>query len=401
MRAQSIALTALMMSVFAGSDWLPAQGLGGLLKDERMIDEDQSGPLIPEDSWTLDLAGVVLRNTAGGKKLVVFGTTYDNVIRVFRRGDMIDACVTRRSDGKLLVAKSYSVQDDQIVTAEVYGEGGNDHIQCDLGLPTRIWTESGDDLVEVIDTVVDVQLGDGNDEFSLMGGQCNVNAGPGCDYVIASHRESLINNPIVIIDGGPGDDLIDSTGFLNSLKGGSGDDLIIHRFGLLARIDGQNGNDYLIGSDEDGIIRGGDGDDVIQAGDGDETVYGGFGNDIIVCGAGDHDVFGGPGNDLLYGGDGDDDLYGEDGDDRIKGDNGDDYLSGGEGNDRVDAYDGYRDQIILSRGTNFYCRDNLDVVSRTYFTFFVTCDALSIPEDRSFPVDLTKWTNLFGVESLD
>jgi RTX calcium-binding nonapeptide repeat (4 copies) len=89
----------------------------------------------------------------------------------------------------------------------------------------------------------------------------------------------------------------------------------------------------------------------------DDKIYGGSagfnignrldgneGNDIIVGGTGLDDVNGGPGNDkidgvndndVLQGGEGNDDVAGGEGDDTIGGGDGSDILSRGLGNDRV------------------------------------------------------------------
>ena len=80
---------------------------------------------------------------------------------------------------------------------------------------------------------------------------------------------------------------------------------------------GTSGNDTLVGSP---------GDDVIRCGAGNDVAYGGGGNDLIECGSGNDSVFGGPGNDR---------LFDESGNDRIEGGAGDDLLVGASGNDRL------------------------------------------------------------------
>ncbi|MFZ1469459.1 MAG: Hint domain-containing protein [Paracoccaceae bacterium] len=59
-------------------------------------------------------------------------------------------------------------------------------------------------------------------------------------------------------------------------------------------LDGQGGNDSIIG---------GSGADLINGGDGHDTLFGGAGNDTIDGGAGIDQLYGGAGNDVLYGGD--------------------------------------------------------------------------------------------------
>ena len=100
-----------------------------------------------------------------------------------------------------------------------------------------------------------------------------------------------------VVDGTPGDDLID----LNYTGDPEGD-----------RIDNQDA--ILPGHNPD--------DDVVLAGEGNDTVMGGVGNDTI------------------WGNDGDDYLDGEGGDDLIKGEGGNDTLIGGAGNDSLIGGDG-------------------------------------------------------------
>lgn len=100
-----------------------------------------------------------------------------------------------------------------------------------------------------------------------------------------------------VVDGTPGDDLID----LNYDGDPEGD-----------RID-----------NEDAILPGFEpNDDVVLAGPGDDTVEAGVGDDII---------WGNDGNDVLDGQDGDDTIYGEGGNDTLIGGDGNDSLIGGDG----------------------------------------------------------------------
>jgi Ca2+-binding RTX toxin-like protein len=64
-------------------------------------------------------------------------------------------------------------------------------------------------------------------------------------------------------------------------------------------VDGQGGNDTLIGGAGSQVLRGGDGDDVISGGDGDDQMFGDAGNDRMVWNPGDD-------TDLVEGGDGQD-----------------------------------------------------------------------------------------------
>jgi len=135
------------------------------------------------------------------------------------------------------------------------------------------------------------------------------------------------------------------------------------QFTSLSRIeiDGGDGNDTLIGTDDANLadsLAGGDGDDTIQgldgndtidAGHGNDSVDGGSGDDSLVAGDGNDSVTGGDGGDTIIAGDGDDLIDGATGDDTISGGDGADSLSGGDGNDSVDGGQG-RDTLIGNDG---------------------------------------------------
>lgn len=99
----------------------------------------------------------------------------------------------------------------------------------------------------------------------------------------------------------------------------------------MARLDGTNNSDSLVG---------GTGDDQIRALQGDDTVHGGDGNDSLDAGGGDDLMFGDAGNDRIDGESGRDTIFGGDGDDIINGSNGaadtpGNLLDGGAGRDQV------------------------------------------------------------------
>ena len=110
---------------------------------------------------------------------------------------------------------------------------------------------------------------------------------------------------------------------------GAGNDRMIVSDGLSFRrrpaipatLNGDAGNDWLVG---------GGGNDTLSGGDGDDVLLGGGGNDTIGRGAGNDTLSGDGGNDTLEGGDGRDNLTGG---------RGTDVLRGGAGNDRLNAVD--------------------------------------------------------------
>lgn len=118
----------------------------------------------------------------------------------------------------------------------------------------------------------------------------------------------------IIVHGNGGDDLIKATGL--EVADPSDDSV---------ELDGDGGNDTIIGGGNDEIINGGAGADSLEGGGGNDTIHGGGGDDQI---------FGGAGDDWLYG------------------DGGSDYVDGGSGVDHGDGGSGV-DTVKLSR-TEYY-----------------------------------------------
>jgi hypothetical protein len=127
---------------------------------------------------------------------------------------------------------------------------------------------------------------------------------------------------------------------------------------------GQNGNDYIAGSNTGGndLIVGGDGDDRLQGLAGNDIIWGdnignvpgdgfgtGPGRDRLNGGNGNDRLYGGGNLDYVYGENGDDIVYGDDGNDTIGGGAGLDIVIGGAGNDRANGNAG-RDLVIGGDG---------------------------------------------------
>ncbi|HEX2529041.1 MAG TPA: calcium-binding protein [Geminicoccus sp.] len=131
------------------------------------------------------------------------------------------------------------------------------------------------------------------------------------------------------LQGGNGNDVLIGTDRDDVIKGGAGNDMI----------DGRDGNDDLDGEDGDDIVLGGKGNDLVKGGAGNDLVDGQDGDDIVDGGTGEDTVIGGSGNDLVNGGGGDD---------VVDGGSGTDTGSGDGGNDRI-FIDSVRDMAIENR----------------------------------------------------
>ncbi len=172
---------------------------------------------------------------------------------------------------------------------------------------------SGRDSIYDVEAIVGSAFSDYLGSFSLLDPDGEILGfifgGIGDDTIFAY-------NP-TMIDGGDGNDLIDTAFGDFSLRGGTGDD--------------------WISGDRFDTIFGGDGNDSIRAEFYDDLVYGGAGNDTILA-DGDSRLLSQPiqSSDTVYGGEGNDYLYGGDFNDLLTGGAGTDLLDGGKGNDTAD-----------------------------------------------------------------
>ena len=119
--------------------------------------------------------------------------------------------------------------------------------------------------------------------------------------------------------------------------GTNASELIATRNGL-DFVNGQGGNDKLIGGFDVDTLSGGEGDDHVYGQAANDMLYGDAGDDKIVGGLGDDIINGGPGDDLLLGQAGDDQFITGSGQDEAYGSIGDDtFIVDGLGNKLIDG----------------------------------------------------------------
>ena len=172
-----------------------------------------------------------------------------------------------------------------------------------------------------------------------------VNLGDGADSV---RFGNLSGNVITdVVDGGDGNDRLDTSPGDSVATGGAGDDTI----------DTNAGNDEISGGADDDDILSGPGSDTVAGDDGDDTIRAHAKPDTGEIGvvpdfrAGDvNKVSGGPGKDTIVGDNGPDELLGDAGNDTIAGAGAGDTIDGGAGNDTLDEGDTPGDPNGISPG---------------------------------------------------
>jgi hypothetical protein len=191
----------------------------------------------------------------------------------------------------------------------------------DLGAPLTGSCEavsSGSRICRGQFTGIAVRLGDGDDELSLRDLGGSVEGGPGDDDLVVAGPPSQLM-------GDAGADLLDAR-----LAPGSAISYADHSVGVTVRLngladDGSAGEgDNVLGSL--GSIQGGSGDDTLESGADAASLAGGAGNDTLV---------GSPEGESLLGQEGNDDIAAGGGTDSLEGGEGADLLSGGPGHDEA------------------------------------------------------------------
>ena len=171
-------------------------------------------------------------------------------------------------------------------------------------------------------TNIHVDLGDGDDQIDLRDLGGSVDGGPGDDDIVVA-------GPPFQLQGGAGADLLDAR-----LAPGSAISYLDHTADVTVRLnalpdDGAAGEgDNVLGSL--GSIQGGSGNDTLESGADAASLAGGAGNDTLV---------GSPEGESLLGQDGDDNISGGGGSDSLGGGAGADLLSGGPGRDEASYAD--------------------------------------------------------------
>ena len=258
--------------------------------------------------------------------------------------------------------------DGQAGNDTLAGQGGNDTLVGGAGDDTFQWNAvgDGDDVVSSEDGFDQVQITATNGPDTLAVGKL------GPRIQVTSGGNVLTVNAdifVVSIDMGAGDDLVtigDLAGVSQTvltIAGGEGHDTLDASAGVLGsvrlRLNGDAGNDLILGSVNDDTIDGGDGRDTLLGGSGNDTLFGGADNDAINGQAGDDSVTGDDGNDSLAGGDGKDTLRGGLGNDSLTGQLGDDSLDGAEGRDTLNGGDG-NDSLDAGSGRDYLTGGNGD-----------------------------------------
>lgn len=223
----------------------------------------------------------------------------------------------------------------------VDGGAGNDSITDLQGADTIDGGAGDDTIIAGIDTFSDYVGDDPN--LPIGGVASDPNIDDGRDLVSGGDGNDSImtGDDADTIDGGTGNDTINAGIDDDFVDGGEGDDSIIGGHGS-DEIFGDAGDDYIDASaqtsatlfnnepdatdpvpdnDRD-FVDGEAGNDTILGGDDDDTLVGGEGDDVLDGGIDEDLLIGGEGADTIYGGDGRDTIFGSDVGDSIDGGDG-------------------------------------------------------------------------------
>ena len=119
------------------------------------------------------------------------------------------------------------------------------------GNKIKVTGTKGDDMLNLIGSNIDVQGNDGNDIITVIGANAKVRGGKGDDIVDLTEAYGKC-----VIDGGDGDDiLIGSDEGSDTIKGGSGNNILIG-LGGADKLTGGRGRDILIANQTIGMMEG-------------------------------------------------------------------------------------------------------------------------------------------------
>ncbi len=306
----------------------------------------------------------------------------------------------------------------QVQSIWIDGGEGNDYVSAGttyVTRPTTILGGTGNDTIYGSNGADSIDAGDGADLIRAYYGPDEISGGNGTDTVDYSERLAGRNMSITL------DDQTDD--------GQLGESDNVHSD--IENVIGGNGNDYIVGTSADNLLKGGPGagNDTILAGDGNDTLIGGVGSDdldggdgidtvdesaitapvtitmddvandadgsgttenirstneiivgsssyanSIVGGANAETLLGGSKADTLIGGDGNDSLSGGNGTDSLDGGLGDDTLVGGGGMDTLIGGDGADTFVAGADGAvdTLYVQLGIDTIQSVDLTDIIT-----------------------------
>lgn len=225
----------------------------------------------------------------------------------------------------------------------IKGLGGNDHLIGREG-DDRLFGGNGKDKLDGNGGQDRLFGGKGNDRLVLSGNDRG-DGGAGRDKIIAESGSVGVD-----MNGNAGNDRLVGKGGHDDLNGGGGKDVLLAGNGWDSLFGGA-GDDRLSGQRGDDVLFGGGGADHLIGAAGADQLDGQRGRDALFGGAGSDGVKGGTGPDRLSGGAGRDELDGQRGNDRLFGGTGSDTLSGGRGNDSLSGGAG-QDQFVFNAGAD-------------------------------------------------
>ncbi|MGB3493251.1 MAG: DUF4394 domain-containing protein [Elainellaceae cyanobacterium] len=162
-------------------------------------------------------------------------------------------------------------------------------------------------------------------------------------------------------------------------------------------LNGDGGNDVLIGGVDEDALSGGSGNDVLMGGFSGDTLRGNNGDDFLTGDRGNDVLNGGAGNDIAEGGRRKDTLRGRGGDDLLKGGVGKDSIRGNQGADVLLGGRG-RDTIIGGGGNDFIEGDGtLQALALTDTNTLVSFDPNSPDQSQTISITGVSGT-LLGID---
>ena len=355
----------LLLAGGDNDDTISILSIDSAFSGEIIVNAAGGDDLLEVDHSVADV--VTFNGQSGNDSLALQGRPVNTVTHSF----------TNASDGLVLIADASTssifytglepIFDSIVATNRIFEFGNTADIITldDDGTPgngiMRLSSVSSSETVHFVGTsgTVIIVAGGGDDSVTILPfdsafkATVEVRGGSGYDIIDASAAEAGLllegnaGNDTII--GGSGNDTLFGTEDDDQLQGGDGNDILDGgsgtdtifetgdvNFALDSTTLAGRGSDQFIGI-EQALLIGGDSANLIDASQfsGPVTVMAGGGNDTVIGSGNADQLFGGSGNDSLIGGAGNDLVNGEAGDDELFGGDDDDTIFGGGGDDTL------------------------------------------------------------------
>jgi len=252
-------------TAFIGTESVDTIAIVGL-EGSAYLAGEADGDIVTVSNFTDIVSDYTLKGGQGNDSFLIQALSFTSSFVAGNQGndtfDTLDVTSSTLQGGQ----GNDTIITDDVTATLVAGNLGNDTLFVSSAQSSSVWGGQGNDSIDVAGRIIGSTI-----EGNLANDRININA------------IAFISSTV---SGGLGNDTI-----VGSATGAA--------VGLL--IEGNEGNDSLVGGSGNDTINGGDDDDTLFGDLGQDTLNGGAGNDTIDGGADADTLIGGGGNNFFFG----------------------------------------------------------------------------------------------------